>query len=117
MLEKKLAEERVSVREMADRVVVVKDACVDEASMIVDEDHVKDVDEDNVFVRDTVVAHVHGQLWIACGMLHSAKRHQGGSHVVVVDDVVVAVVGVAVVIVVAVAVVVDVSVAQEQLQT
>lgn len=46
-------------------------------------------------------------------MLHTAKGHQGGSHVVVVELAVVAVVAVAVVVVVAVPVVKDVSVAQE----
>jgi len=75
------------------------------------------VAEDRVIVRDTDVAHVHGQTQVACGMLQTAKRHHGCSHVVVVEVAVVAVISVAVIVVVVVAVAVDVSVAQEQRQT
>lgn len=99
---------------MVDEDVAVGVTCVDDELTL--------VDEDNVLVLDTDVAHVHGQSWIACGMLQSAKRHQGCSQVVVVEVAVVAVVAVtvitvAVISVVLVAVVIDVAVAQEQLQT
>jgi len=61
VLEKPVTEERVLVRDMVDEDVAVEVACVDEVLMMVGEDDVKDVDEDNVLVRDTDVAHVHGQ--------------------------------------------------------
>jgi len=108
VLEKNVVDELALVRDMVDEGVVVEGACVGNVTY---------VDDDNVLVRDTDVAHVHGQSWVACGMLQTAKRHQGGSQVVVVDEAVVAVVPVAVVAVIDVSVVVDVSVAQEQLQT
>ena len=56
-------------------------------------------------------AHVQGQSWTACGMLHTAKGHQGGSHVV--ELAVVAVVAVLLVTVAVDVVVVNVAVAQE----
>lgn len=62
------------------------------------------------------VAHVHGQFWAACGMLHSAKGHQAGSHVVVVELAVVAEVAVPVVTVTVGVVIVSVTVAQEHVQ-
>jgi len=62
-------------------------------------------------------AHEHGQSWAACGLLHTARGHQGGSHVVVVELAVVAVVAVMVVAVALDVTVVGVAVAQEHGQT
>jgi len=99
-----VAEENVLVRDVVGEDVAVKVTRVDRELML--------VDEDNVLVLDTDVAQVHGQFWIACGMLHAAKGHQAGSQVVVVAVAVVAVVAVVVV-----AVAVNVSVTQEHRQT